>query len=243
MTTVSLSPAVLRGRFTRGSGGLWTRAVNRWGGSYLAFLAIAAGISPNQLSVLSASFGLATSAAVLLTFGFSHYLSAAIALVGWQTSHCVDCADGQVARATGCASDAGGQFDLLSDFVTHLSVVAVICAIVAENFEGRLATFVLVVAGGCWIVPLYHGALSRQSGKSSIPASESRPLVRLAVSTSRDYGLHVCLLSMALALGWIALLAVLGSVATLHALFLIKRSWTLWHTPNETARAGSIEFG
>lgn len=227
---VSVSRRDLGQRFARG-GGWWTRAVNQRAGSFVAAIAIATGTSPNQLSLLSAVVGVATSVAVLGTYEFSPYLAAVVGFFGWQIAYSIDCADGQVARATARASNAGAQIDLWCDFIVHLSVVAVSAQIIAQGIEGRYLIAAVVGAGTCWTIPLFHEALLCGASNSAEPPRERRPFVIEIAGTARDYGFHVSLLAIALAVGEWLLLAVLGLVAILHLLFLVRRCWVLLFAP------------
>ena len=88
-------------------GGLYSAAVSQRLGALLALMAFRLGLPPASLSLLNVLFGL--SGSVLCIF------SGVFGLVGWQLAYAFDCADGQLARATGRASPAGARLDVLCD--------------------------------------------------------------------------------------------------------------------------------
>jgi phosphatidylglycerophosphate synthase len=232
MTAISTSPNKVRIQFAQSGGGWWTRVFSQRLGSYFAAVAIKAGVSPNQISFLSAVVGSATSAAVVGSYQASPYLAGALALTGWQIAYGLDCTDGQVARATHQTSNAGAQFDLLCDFVGRLAQLTALASIVFGSVRQTYVPAALAAISICWIIPLFHDALVCGGPPNAVGPPVKRPSwLRLAGSTSRDYGVHLFLLAVAIAVNSLAVLSVLGLVAALHVLFLLKRSLTLFRSP------------
>jgi phosphatidylglycerophosphate synthase len=213
----------------RGAGG-YSRWVNRRLGRQFAAVAYLAGLTPNQVSLLSAvctysaiaivaivapSWGIAVLVALLLVLGYA-----------------LDSADGQVARLRGGGSPAGEWLDHVFDAI-------------------KLATFHLAVAI-CWfrhydvdrstlLVPLAFSAVStvfffaitlsdmlrrierqRAGGldvtTSSVDPNEPAPVLRSLVVLPNDYG--VLCLAMVLLAAQGAFVVVYSLLLAANALFL-----------------------
>ncbi|WP_316741036.1 CDP-alcohol phosphatidyltransferase family protein [Streptomyces sp. MK7] len=99
---------------------LYSRYVNRPAGRYLAAVAYRAGLSPNQVTLVSAVFTLAGIAAVALvrpSWPLALAVYAALA-VGFA----FDSADGQLARLTGKGGPAGEWLDHVVDCVKMVAL-------------------------------------------------------------------------------------------------------------------------
>lgn len=96
--------------------------VSRTLGGLVAHAARAAGLSPNQVTVVGALVGVAAGLcfydAGLGLFGFALLLLHGI----------IDSADGQLARLTGRTSEAGRVLDGLGGYATHLALYAALAA-------------------------------------------------------------------------------------------------------------------
>lgn len=94
-------------------------------GAVLAWTAAHAGLRPNAVTLLALLSSLAGAAAYAsLPPGFD---AAALCIVLTQLGYALDCADGQLARATGTTSRLGGWLDVYCDY---LVVVALSMAVV-----------------------------------------------------------------------------------------------------------------
>jgi phosphatidylglycerophosphate synthase len=87
----------------------YTRYVNRYGGRYIAFMAARIGATPNVLSVVSALLTLA-AATLIVALGSSESVALVI-YICLAMAFIFDSADGQLARASGRMSPAGGFLD------------------------------------------------------------------------------------------------------------------------------------
>lgn len=106
-------------------GGQWLTQIYHYLGAGLAFFASRVGVSPNQLTLLSMVIVI-SSMVLMLMGGMGNVLVAACVVVLMVLSYALDCADGQLARATKQCSKLGAWLDHLVDsckiFVVHLSV-------------------------------------------------------------------------------------------------------------------------
>jgi phosphatidylglycerophosphate synthase len=153
-------------------GGLYSEAVSQRLGALIALSAYRLGLPPSALSLLNVLIGLSSS--VLAVFW------GLFGLVGWQLAYAFDCADGQLARATGRASPAGARLDILCDLVVQISVVASLSAFCPSAPSPLVALF-----AGTWLVNLVTSVLQSLSPASLMPSAVLP--VRL-VKLARDYG-------------------------------------------------------
>lgn len=234
MEEVSLSPQGLRLLYGRG-GNWWTKSLSQRLGSVVALTAIKVGVSPNQLSVLNALLGVATSFLAITAFLLSaSWVAGLIAFVGFQIAYGFDCADGQVARATNRTSVTGAKLDLLCDFVVQLGILSVVAITVMATLEGFAAGLIILIIAGGWFVPLLTEALSMPS-----VAPQRRVWWFLLLGGLRDYGFYVSVIALLLALRPEAVVACAMVVAALHYLFFARLSWVLYHATIDRAASAA----
>ncbi len=118
----------------RGTQAFWlTTQVGYRVGALLALLAHRLGIRPAVLTVLSVT----TTALVTATvFFFEPTVAAAIPLaLGLLLGYAFDCADGPLARVTGCASLGGALLDKTADLASSITITLCLCMAVAAHGE------------------------------------------------------------------------------------------------------------
>ena len=219
----SLPVLVFRDRYARG-GGLWTLMFNQVVGAMLSKLAIRAGVTPNQISLVSIVFGVATSVGVWLLYPGSPTAAGVCGLIGWQLAYSLDCSDGQVARATGRLSPHGSALDLLIDFVVHASVALAIAALVSADWtNGYAVAFTGFFTTGMLISPFYEGVAGKAAGDDDF---FSLGLARRVIRTIRDYGLDVAILALLLPFSLSAVAIAAAFFAALHYMQLLYRLYT-----------------
>ena len=113
-------------------------------GFLIAWILSCAGISPNTVTLCSAVLGLAAGICAFPGTASAFILCAVL----FQVSNCFDCADGQLARLTGCYTKEGRILDGVSDYAVNVFVYvgALIGLLNAEH--GRFPALLLVLAGG-----------------------------------------------------------------------------------------------
>jgi phosphatidylglycerophosphate synthase len=107
-----------------------------------------------------------------------------LALACWQLGYVLDCADGQLARATGKKSDFGARVDVLVDFAVKISIVVAIVAVAAQFSDPPVILLALFIAS--WFESLIIGILARSDGNighSFMPGRGAADVVKLVRDT------------------------------------------------------------
>jgi phosphatidylglycerophosphate synthase len=204
-------------------GHLWTVLVNQRLGSRLGAALGDRGFTPNQLSVGNLLVGLASSAGVLgLVAAGAPVAAALVALVGWQLAYTFDCADGQLARATGKTTPEGFIIDLLCDYLVQASVVVVLVATAFPSLpEGRAGSLYAAAIVGTFLIGVFASALGTSTG---IGHTASRSVVKEGIRTLfRDWGVQVLVYALAIGLGTPAVLVVVSLFSGVNVVFLVAR--------------------
>lgn len=205
-------------------GGLFTEATGQWVGAGVATAAYRLNLPPTVLTLVNLVVGLATSVTVILLAGpvadgtVPAWTAGLIALVGWQVAYAFDCADGQLARATGQTSAAGARVDILCDVAIQSTLVA---ALATTAVAQRPATPVWLVTlfASTWMVNLVTSALQSGPAAASMVPSRSLP-VRLA-KLVRDPGAVFLVAAVLLLLAPAAALWFVAAFTVINGGFLL----------------------
>lgn len=127
---------------TRG-GFVWTRVVSQRIGALVAVPSLRAGVHPSTLTAISLFLGVASSVVAIVLVPDRRLVAGVVAFVGWQLAYGFDCADGQVARASGRTSVAGARMDVTADYAIYLATIVTL--VVAA---GAVVPAALLVAAG-----------------------------------------------------------------------------------------------
>ncbi|GAA3004839.1 CDP-alcohol phosphatidyltransferase [Streptomyces fulvorobeus] len=207
---------------------LYSRHVNRPAGRLLAAGAYRAGLSPNQVTLVSAAFTLAAILTVALAEP-SWALGAAV-YAGLAVGFAFDSADGQLARLTGRGGPDGEWLDHVVDcakmILVHTAVLISFHRFAGVSSDGWL----LLPLGFQFVAVLTFcaGLLREQLGKAAASAARPAPVGGAAAPVSRlravallpaDYGVFCLVFLLAGAPG--AFLAGYAALAAVHALFLV----------------------
>jgi phosphatidylglycerophosphate synthase len=177
-------------------GGLFSEAVSQRIGAHIAVFAHKRGLAPTVLTVANLGLGCLVSFAVVAAAGpvadgeVWAWPIGLLALVGWQLAYALDCADGQLARATGQSSPAGARVDVLCDVASQIALVAALAA-TAEAQVPETPGWLLAAFAGTWMVNLVTSVMQAGPSAASMVTSTSTP-VRV-VKLVRDYGAVVFL--------------------------------------------------
>ncbi|MDM7855572.1 CDP-alcohol phosphatidyltransferase family protein [Cellulomonas alba] len=174
----------------------YSRFVNRRLGRLLAAGAYRLGLTPNQVTGLSA---VATFAGIALLVLFPASVGLGVAVTACLVlGYALDSADGQVARLTGTGSPAGEWLDHMVD-ATKIATMPLALAVGFYRFD--------TVSRGWLLVPLLHAVagsvlffgmilteqMRRAAGRASVAATGGRlPWLRSALVVPTDYGV-LCL--------------------------------------------------
>ncbi len=172
-------------------GGLFSEATGQWLGAVAAATGHRLRLTPTVLTLVNLVIGLGTSAAVVLLADpvadgrVAAWPVGLLALIGWQVAYAFDCADGQLARATGQTSVAGARTDILSDVASQIALVTAVSVVAVAQRPDVPVWLVTGFVGG-WMVNLVTSAL--QSGPTATSMVPSRSLPVRLVKLIRDPG-------------------------------------------------------
>lgn len=233
MASVGTALRELRGAQKSAKGvSLYSRFVNRPAGRYLAAGSYALGLTPNQVTLVSAAFSFAAAAAVALTapsWGLGLAVWAALA-VGFA----FDSADGQLARLRGSGSAAGEWLDHVVDCakLTSLHTCVLIAFYRFPEAYGLAGPDGVRAGGEVWLlVPLgfqfaavvtfFGGLLTEKLKPKAAPGSPAAApsTLRAVALLPVDYGVF-CLVFLLLGGGELFRWAYAG-LGVVAALFLL----------------------
>jgi phosphatidylglycerophosphate synthase len=210
----------------------YSRYVNRPLGRLLAAAAYQAGLTPNQVTYISAVFTFAGIAMIALAP--STWFVGGLVALALVVGYALDSADGQLARLQGSGTAAGEWLDHMIDSVKVASIHLAVLIALYRFFQLRNPLWLLVPVVFAIVSAVHffgmvlfdmlqriHRLQTHQDSPKNLPASTSRSLIKLPV----DYG-TVCLIFVLL--GWhrIFLLGYLIlAAATLLYTVLVARRW------------------
>ncbi|MEV7845873.1 CDP-alcohol phosphatidyltransferase family protein [Streptomyces cyaneofuscatus] len=200
---------------------LYSRYVNRPAGRFLAAGAYRAGLTPNQVTLVSALFTYAALAAVALvepswTLGLAVYAALAIGFA-------FDSADGQLARLTGRGGPDGEWLDHVVDCGKLVLVHAAVLISFYRFGELPSDVWLLLPLGFqlAAVVTFCAGLLREKLGKAAVagaPVASPVSRVRAVALLPADYGVF-CLVFLLLGAPG-AFRAGYAVLAVVHTLFL-----------------------
>ena len=174
-------------RTHRGGGDLFTEHVSDPLGSWIAAIAIRFGIQASIVTLVDLLLALSAAAIVIAQVDHAHplWLPGLVAFVLWQLAYVLDCADGQVARATGKQSDFGARVDVLVDFFVHGAIICSLITVIARWSDAPAA--LLAACAALWPVNLLICVLARTDGNIGHSFTQSGGIVTV-IKLARDTG-------------------------------------------------------
>lgn len=177
---------------------LYSRYVNRPLGRILAAAAYRIGLTPNQVTLISAVLSFAGIAAVAVlppswALGAGVYLALVLGFA-------LDSADGQLARLKGGGSPAGEWLDHVIDCVKHASVHTAVLISFFRYFGLHPAWLLVPLAFQLAAVTTFFGGILTEKLKAKEPAGSAGPqpsVIRAVVLLPADYGIF-CLVFLLL---------------------------------------------
>jgi len=183
--------AYLLARPVRGGGFAYSRHISDKLGTGIAAVALRWGLHPSLLTIANLLTGLAGSTLIVLSADrYAVNWAVVTGVVLWQMAYLLDCADGQVARASGKATPYGARLDVLTDMVVQSSVLVALSEVVAHWSHPPVG--VLVAFAALWPINFATFLLSKQAGLGGLIAS-GHALTDL-VKLPRDYGFAILVL-------------------------------------------------
>ncbi len=222
----------------------YSRFVNRWLGRHLAALAASWGLTPNQVTTLSAAAslgGIAVVALVSPSWGGS-VAAAALLCAGYA----LDSADGQLARLTRRGSPAGEWLDHVVDSakipMVHLAVLVHLYRYLDPPSGLALALPVaFTVVSVVWfssvlLIDHLRRAASARGGPRMATASTAAPVWRSVLALPTDYGV-LCVAFVLLA--WQPAFLLVYGLLLLGNLAFLALALPAWY--RELASIGTAE--
>ena len=189
----TVAQCYLAARQARGGGFLYTQMVSDRLGTVVAAIGMRLGAHPTYLTLVNLVLGIGGSVAVLA--GRSPDRTAPLLVVGvvlWQAAYVFDCADGQLARATGKASAYGGSVDTFVDVAVQISVVAAVSSVVLSRHE--IPALFLVLFASAWYLNFVTFLLAKGDNQVSHSLITRRSALVSVAKLLRDYGFVILLL-------------------------------------------------
>lgn len=203
--------------------------VNRPLGRALASIAYTGGLTPNQVTLVSAVFTF-TGIALIATIPPS-MLSGIAVWILLAVGYAWDSADGQVARLRGGGSLAGEWLDHIVDSAKIVSLHVAVVVGIYRYSEPLEATWLLVPLGFAVIATvtffgmILNDLLRARSGAAQSAQSGGSSPVRALLGLPTDYGV----LCLAFVLwGWPASFMLVYSMLALAALFYLTAALLVW---------------
>lgn len=207
----------------------YSRFVNRRVGRYLAAWAYRRGLTPNQVTGISALFTF-TGVVLLALVAPSWWLGVVVSFL-FLVGYAFDSADGQVARLTGTGSASGEWLDHVVD-ATKISAQPLALAVGFYRFDAvptwwLLVPFLNAIVGAVlFFAMILTEQLRRAHGvRSTAPTGGRMPWLRSLLVLPTDYGvlcLSFLLLGATSAFAWVYTLL---TFATLGFLVMAAKKW------------------
>lgn len=182
-------------RQVRGGGFLYTRTVSDRLGTVVAAIAMRLGAHPTYLTLMNLVLGIGGSVAVLAGRPLDQTTPLLVAgVVLWQTAYIFDCADGQLARATGKTSAYGSSVDLFTDMAVQISVVAAVSSVIF--FRHEIPGLLVVLFASSWYLNFVTCLLAMVPEQVSHSLIGGRSALVSVAKLPRDYGFVILVLGV-----------------------------------------------
>lgn len=206
---------------------LYSRWVNRPLGRLFAVLAFRAGLTPNQVTIVSAITTFSGITVLALTPpSWATALIVALLLV---LGYALDSADGQVARLRGGGSPAGEWLDHVIDAAKELALHAAVLVHWYQFFDISprllLIPIATIVISGTWFFAEILTQMLERLHPVATTTERRRPAWQPLLAVPADYGVQVWVFVL-LALPGVFVI-VYSAITLLRALMLVRqlRSW------------------
>jgi phosphatidylglycerophosphate synthase len=214
----------LKGEFEGFVDRFFNRKISRW----FTRIFLAAGLSPNVITIIATLVGLAAATC----FGVGTYSAGIVAALLFQLAAIIDCCDGEVARLTFTESPFGAWLDIAMDNVVHTAIFAGIAAGSYLRVAGSDGAWIPLALGAAavlgnglsfWLVTRAQKIKSSSGWKTPVQAAWSDFMLKNVAS--RDFSVIVLIFAVIGKLEWFLGLAAIGSVVfSLLMLWVIRPS-------------------
>jgi phosphatidylglycerophosphate synthase len=219
----------LKGEFEGFVDRFFNRKVSRW----FTRIFLAAGLSPNAITILATLIGLVAAAG----FCVGTYSAGIIAALLFQLAAIVDCCDGEVARLTFTESPFGAWLDIVMDNVVHMAIFAGIAVGSYLRVAGSDGAWVPLALGSAavlgnglsfWLVTRAQKIKSASGWKTPVQTAWSDFILKNVAN--RDFSVIVLIFAVFGKFDQFLWIAAIGSAAFSLLLFWVIR-------PSATTRA------
>ncbi len=212
---VSLAEKKLFNSLKGDSEGFVDRYFNRKLSRWFTRLFLAAGFSPNAVTIVASLIGFVSAAG----FGMGSYAAGVAAALLFQLAAVIDCCDGEVARLTFTESPFGAWLDIAMDNVVHMAIFAGIAAglytaQVGEPGAWKALAFgaVAVLGNGLSFLLVERAQKVKSASGWRTPDHAAWGDFMLKNVASRDFSVSLVLFALFAALDWFLLFAAAGSL-------------------------------
>lgn len=219
----------LKGEFEGFVDRYFNRKLSRW----FTRLFLAAGLSPNSITILATTIGLLSAG----VFGLGTYAAGIVAALLFQFAAIIDCCDGEVARLTFTESPFGAWLDIAMDNIVHMAIFAGIGAGLYMTHVGLDHAWISLALGGAAVLGngvsflLVEKAQKIKSlGGWNTPIHAAWSDFMLKNVASRDFSVIVLIFAVLGKLDWFLWTAAIGSVGFAGIMLWVIR-------PSATTRA------
>jgi phosphatidylglycerophosphate synthase len=162
-----------------GAGGVVTIYISNVIGAAIAATGMRLGLHPSLLSLANLLTAATGSVPVILMASTAHswWWPGWLALFFWPLAYAFDCADGQLARATGKQGEFGARVDVLADYGAQALVVVAVAAV--ANASQTLPTALIAVICSFWCFGTFAATLRQSDSAEGHSVLGGRPLARI----------------------------------------------------------------
>jgi phosphatidylglycerophosphate synthase len=115
-----------------------------------------------------------------------------VGVILWQVAYIFDCADGQVARATGKTSAYGASVDVFVDVAVQISVVVAVSSVILPRHE--IPGLLVVLFAAAWFLNFVTFLLNKGDDQVSNSLIARRSALVSVAKLLRDYGFVILVL-------------------------------------------------
>jgi 1L-myo-inositol 1-phosphate cytidylyltransferase / CDP-L-myo-inositol myo-inositolphosphotransferase len=189
----------------------FNRKLSRW----FTRLFLAAGLSPNAITVVAALVGFTAA----VGFAMGTYAAGVAAALLFQLAAVIDCCDGEVARLTFTESPFGAWLDIVMDNIVHMAIFAGIAAGLYATQIGQPSAWRTLAFGAIAVLGNGLSFLLVERAQKIKSASRWRTSAQAAWAdfmlknvASRDFSVSLVLFALFAKLEWFLGFAAAGSL-------------------------------
>lgn len=180
-----------------------TRIFSQRLGAIGAYLSYRAGLTPSQVTLLG---GAVFAVGAWLYFSLPPGAASAFSCIAlFEIAYGLDCADGQLARATAKTSVFGGWLDIAVDYARNVALAMALLLWLQKNqtlsLEATAGACLLLLTGA--VVQLHTAVSQRKVSSTELPITRSMQLPRRVFVFMVDTATYVLMLGLLRDAGWL----------------------------------------